>query len=449
MEARELLDLFQGHPVVQKIAGRLRKQAGTKIKLENGIGSLVAFIAGAVGRELNGLQLFVLNDKEEAAYFYNDLLTFYDEERVRFLPSSFRRSGNFEDKDNDSILVRTEVLNALTAKEVGMVVTYTEAMAELSITFLESLLGEYGFERSDFVYEPGQFSIRGSIVDVYSFAEERPVRIDFFGDEVESIRYFDVETQLSEQLIDKVVIVPDLSESTDKNDNVGLTEFLGRETTWWMKNSLLIHDRINSLKELDAGEFLITSDSLFRTIEENSVVEWGPELFFRGEVIRLEAEVQPAVNKQFDLLAEHLLDKQMDRYTVYLCSTNDMQLQRLRDIFSDKGHEVNFVPVEGTIHEGFSDAQIKVCIYTEHQIFDRYQKYRLKTSQIRKGRESITISDLQNLHPGDYVVHIDHGIGRFGGLTKIDNDGKIQEAIRLVYCIKFPSTRERMENRQP
>ena len=163
------------------------------------------------------------------------------------------------------------------------------------------------------------------------------------------------------------------------------------------------------------------------------MVEWGPELFFRGEVIRLEAEVQPAVNKQFDLLAGHLLDKQMDRYTVYLCSTNDMQLQRLRDIFSDKGHEVNFVPVEGTIHEGFSDAQIKVCIYTEHQIFDRYQKYRLKTSQIRKGRESITISELQNLHPGDYVVHIDHGIGRFGGLTKIDNDGKIQEAIRLVY----------------
>ena len=453
MEAKELLDLFQDHPVVQKIANRLRKQTRTKIKLENGIGSLVAFIAAAVGREMKGLQLFVLNDKEEAAYFYNDLLTFYDEENVRFLPSSFRRSGNFEDKDNDSILVRTEVLNALTAKEVGMVVTYTEAMAEkvvskkmladmsmpvikgnkLSITFLESLLGEYGFERNDFVYEPGQFSIRGSIVDVYSFAEERPVRIDFFGDEVESIRYFDVETQLSEQLIDKVVIVPDLSESTDKNDNVGLTEFLGKEATWWMKNSLLIHDRINSLKELDAGEFLITSDSLFRTIEGNSVVEWGPELFFRGEVIRLEAEVQPAVNKQFDLLAGHLLDKQMDRYTVYLCSTNDMQLQRLRDIFSDKGHEVNFVPVEGTIHEGFSDAQIKVCIYTEHQIFDRYQKYRLKTSQIRKGRESITVSELQNLHPGDYVVHIDHGIGRFGGLTKIDNDGKIQEAIRLVY----------------
>ena len=415
--------------------------------------SLVAFIAAAVGREMKELQLFVLNDKEEAAYFYNDLLTFYDEENVRFLPSSFRRTGNFEDKDNDSILVRTEVLNALTAKEVGMVVTYTEAMAEkvvskkmladmsmpvikgnkLSITFLESLLGEYGFERNDFVYEPGQFSIRGSIVDVYSFAEERPVRIDFFGDEVESIRYFDVETQLSEQLIDKVVIVPDLSESTDKNDNVGLTEFIGKETTWWMKNSLLIHDRINSLKELDAGEFLVTSDSLFRTIEGNNVVEWGPELFFRGEVIRLEAEVQPAVNKQFDLLAEHLLDKQMDQYPVYLCSTNDMQLQRLRDIFSDKGHEVNFVPVEGTIHEGFSDAQIKVCIYTEHQIFDRYQKYRLKTSQIRKGRESITISELQNLHPGDYVVHIDHGIGRFGGLAKIDNDGKIQEAIRLVY----------------
>ncbi len=303
MEAKELLNLFQTHPVVQKIADRLQKQTRAKIKLENGIGSLVAFIAAGVSREMRGLQLFVLNDKEEAAYFYNDLLTFYGEENVRFLPSSFRRSGNFEDKDNDSILVRTEVLNALTAKEVGMVVTYTEAMAEkvvskkvladmsmpvgkgdkLSMSFLESLLGEYGFERSDFVYEPGQFSIRGSIVDVYSFAEERPVRIDFFGDEVESIRYFDVETQLSEQLIDRVVIVPDLSESTDRNANVGLTEFLGKETTWWMKNSLLIHDRINSLKELDSGEFLITSDNLFHAIEENSVVEWGPELFFRGK----------------------------------------------------------------------------------------------------------------------------------------------------------------------
>ena len=276
MEAKELLKLFQAHPVVRKITRRLSERPGIKIKLENGIGSIVSFVAASVEQEMKSLQLFVMNDKEEAAYFYNDLLTFFDEENVRFLPSSYRRVGNFEDKDNDSILVRTEVLNALTAKQVSMVVTYTEALAEkvvsktvladmsmpvakgekLSISFLESLLSEYGFERSDFVYEPGQFSIRGSIVDVYSFAEERPVRIDFFGDEVESIRYFDVETQLSEQLIDKVVIVPDLSESTDKNDNVGLTEFLGKEATWLMKNSLLIHDRINSLKELDAGEFL-------------------------------------------------------------------------------------------------------------------------------------------------------------------------------------------------
>lgn len=334
-----------------------------------------------------------------------------------------------------------------------MVVTYTEALAEkvvsktvladmsmpvakgekLSISFLESLLSEYGFERSDFVYEPGQFSIRGSIVDVYSFAEERPVRIDFFGDEVESIRYFDVETQLSEQLSDRVVIVPDLSEATGKDECVGLMEFLGKDTTWWMKNSLLVHDRINTLREEDAGDVLIDAGDLFHSIESNSVIEWGPELYFRGDVLRLEAEVQPAVNKQFDLLAEHLSDKQQNGYSIYLCSTNDMQLQRLRDIFSDKGYAVNFVPVDGTVHEGFSDADVKICVYTEHQIFDRYQKYRLKTTQIRKGREAITISELQNLHPGDYVVHIDHGIGRFGGLTKINNDGREQEAIRLVY----------------
>lgn len=453
MEAKELLRLFQAHPVVQKITRRLSECPGVKVKLENGIGSIISFVAANVEQEMKTLQLFVMNDKEEAAYFYNDLLTFFDEENVRFLPSSYRRTGNFEEKDNDSILVRTEVLNALTAKQVSMVVTYTEALAEkvvskavladmsmpvakgekLSISFLESLLSEYGFERSDFVYEPGQFSIRGSIVDVYSFAEERPVRIDFFGDEVESIRYFDVETQLSEQLIDRVVIVPDLSEATAKDTNVGLTEFLGKDATWWMKNSLLVHDRMNTLKEEDPDNYLMGAEDLFHAIERNSVIEWGPELYFRGDVLRLEADVQPAVNKQFDLLAEHLLDKQENGYAIYLCSTNDMQLQRLRDIFSDKGYAINFVPVEGTVHEGFSDSDVKICVYTEHQIFDRYQKYRLKTSQIRKGRESITISELQNLHPGDYVVHIDHGIGRFGGLTKINNDGREQEAIRLVY----------------
>ena len=445
--------LFRKHPVLDKIAGNLDKRRDVKLRLENGVGSSVSLVAASFVAREGRAGVFVLNDQEEAAYFYNDLLTFFDEAAVRFLPSSYRHAGNFEDKDNDSILVRTEVLNAWTAKQVRMLVTYTEAMAEkvvskktladmsmpvskgdkLSISFLESVLAEYNFERSDFVYEPGQFSIRGSIVDVYSFAEERPVRIDFFGDEVDSVRYFNVETQLTEQVIDSVVIVPDLSDSVKETTGIGLPEFLGEEVVWWMKSALLTHDRVNALRKEDAEGVLCDSDELLRTIARNAVIEWGPESYFGGTVIRMNTELQPVVNKHFDLLAEHLLDKQFDGYTLYLCSTNDRQIQRLRDIFSDKGYKINFLSVDGVVHEGFSDADLKMCVYSEYQIFDRYQKYRLKTTQIRKGRESITISELQSLHPGDYVVHIDHGIGQFGGLTKINNDGKIQEAIRLVY----------------
>ncbi|WP_162835845.1 MULTISPECIES: transcription-repair coupling factor [Porphyromonadaceae] len=453
LEARELLQLFQKHPVVDEIRKSLNGCPDVKLKIENGVGSVLSFIAAVLGKESEGVQLFVLNDKEEAAYFYNDLLFLLGEEKLRFLPASFRRSGNFEDKDNDSILVRTEVLNALVDKQVGWVVTYTEALAEkvvnkevladmsmpvskgdkLSISFLEDLLSEYNFERSDFVYEPGQFSIRGSIVDIYSFAEERPVRLDFFGDEVESIRYFDVETQLSEQQIERIVLVPDLSETVDGGKSGTLAEFLGKGVIWWLKNTFLIRDRLNTLKQDDPGDLLVVADDLLQMVGKCPVVEWGSDLYFRGQVLRMETELQPAVNKQFDLLAEHLQSKQREGYTLCVCSNNEMQLQRLRDIFSDKGYIVNFKSVEGTIHEGFCDVQLRICIYTEHQIFDRYHKYRLKTTQIRKGRESITISELQNLHPGDYVVHVDHGIGRFGGLVKINNDGREQEAIRLVY----------------
>lgn len=438
---------------MQTLLKGLSENAQAKFKIENGVGSVLPFIAAILGQERESVQVFVLNDKEEAAYFYNDLLFLLGEERVRFLPSSYRRAGNFEEKDNDSILVRTEVLNALIAKEVTFIVTYTEGIAEkvvsqktltdmsmvvtkgdkLSISFLESLLSEYNFERNDFVYEPGQFSIRGSIVDVYSYAEERPVRLDFFGDEVESIRYFDVETQLSEQQIERLVIVPDLSDSMNKSNSGGLVEFLGSRAIWWIRNTLLIHDRMNTLKQEDPDDLLIDGKHYIQSIESCGVIEWGADLYFRGKVLRLETELQPTVNKQFNLLAEHLEQQQKEGYLLCICSNNEMQLQRLRDIFSDKGYAINFRPVEGTIHEGFRDSQLRVCIYTEHQIFDRYHKYKLRTTQIRKGRESITISELQNLHPGDYVVHVDHGIGRFGGLVKLNNDGKEQEAIRLVY----------------
>ncbi len=202
---------------------------------------------------------------------------------------------------------------------------------------------------------------------------------------------------------------------------------------WWIKNGLFLNDRIKALRK-DAPEGILTDETqLFEYIDGCGVVEWGPDMYFRGETVDVKCEAQPVVNKKFELLADILQIKQEAGYEIFICSTNEMQLRRLRDIFSDKGYNIRFTSLEGVVHEGFADEQMRICVYTEHQIFDRYHKYRLQTTRIRKGRESITLSELQNLHPGDYVVHVDHGIGRFGGLVKINNNGKEQEAIRLVY----------------
>lgn len=400
-----------------------------------------------------GFRVVVLDDREEAAYFYNDVLAFADGKKVCFLPSSYRRTIHPDEKDNDSVLLRTEVLDSVANGEAQMIVTYPEALAErvvakdvlrkmsmtvrkgdkLSISFVENLLSEYGFERSDFVYEPGQYSIRGSIIDVYSYAEELPVRIDFFGDEVESLRFFDVETQLSDQLTEAVSLVPDLSNLEEGYACTDLFAYFTEKPVWWIKNGLFLNDKIKALRKEAPDGILTDETQLFEYIDGCGVVEWGPDMYFRGESVDVKCDAQPVVNKKFELLADTLQMKQEAGYEIFVCSTNEMQLRRLQDIFSDKGYAIRFTHLEGVVHEGFSDEQMRICVYTEHQIFDRYHKYRLQTARIRKGRESITLSELQNLHPGDYVVHVDHGIGRFGGLVKLNNNGKEQEAIRLVY----------------
>lgn len=451
MEIKDLLQKYLTSPVVEKLTPRLKGER--KFRLVNNAGSVTAFILSAMTETRPGFRVVVLSDREEAAYFYNDILAFTEEQKVSFLPSSYRRTLQREEKDNDSVLVRTEVLKNIANRRTEMLITYPEALAErvvdkkvmdrmsmvlhrgdkVSVSFIENLLAEYGFERSDFVYEPGQFSIRGSIIDVYSFAEERPVRIDFFGDEVESIRFFDVETQLSEMQIENFSIVPDLSNATEEYEFTDLFHYFTEQPVWWIENGLFLYDKIKSLR-LEAEEGILTPENiLMEYIDRCSVVEWGSDIYFRGETVDAKCEAQPVVNKRFDLLAEMLQTKQNAGYTLYVCSTNEMQIQRLRDIFSDKGYDIRFIHLNGVVHEGFSDEMLRIGVYTEHQIFDRYHKYKLQTTRIRKGRESITLGELQNLHPGDYVVHVDHGIGRFGGLVKIENNGKEQEAIRLVY----------------
>ena len=455
MNTKDLLQKYLSARVIGKLTSKLTSAGDRKYKLINNAGSVTPLLIGAMRITRPGIRIVVLNDREEAAYFYNDVVAFADEKQIAFLPSSYRRMVKEEEKDNDSVLVRTEVLSNLSNGTIDTLITFPEALAEkvvdrsvltdmsmvvkqgeqLSISFIENLLVEYGFDRNDFVYEPGQFSIRGSIVDVYSFAEEQPVRIDFFGDEVESIRFFDVETQLSEQRVEQVSIVPDLSGLSEAGNckHTDLFSYFSLKPVWWIKNGMFLHDKVKALNG-EAGEHLITSEEvLMDYIDSCPVVEWGPDMYFRGETVDVGCEAQPPTNKHFDLLAETLQSRQANRYQLYICSNNEMQIQRIRDIFKDKGYQLDFTWLEGVIHEGFSDANEKISIYTEHQIFDRYHKYRLQTTRIRQGRESITLSELQNLHPGDYVVHIDHGIGRFGGLVKINNDGKEQEAIRLVY----------------
>lgn len=455
MNTKDLLQKYLSAKVISKLTSKLTSAGDRKYKLINNAGSVTPLLIGAMRKTRPGLRVVVLNDREEAAYFYNDVVAFADEKQIAFLPSSYRRVIKEEEKDNDSVLVRTEVLNNINNGEVDTLITFPEALAErvvdrtvleemsmvvnqgdkLSISFVENLLAEYGFERSDFVYQPGQFSIRGSIVDVYSFAEEQPVRIDFFGDEVESVRFFDVETQLSDRRLERVSIVPDLSglSETGNYKHTDLFSYFSVQPVWWIKNGMYLHDKVKALYG-EAEEGLVSSETvLMDYIDSCPVVEWGPDMYFRGETVDVESESQPPTNKHFDLLAETLQSRQANGYQLYICSANEMQIQRIRDIFKDKGYPIDFTWLEGVIHEGFSDAKEKICVYTEHQIFDRYHKYRLQTTRIRQGRESITLNELQNLHPGDYVVHIDHGIGRFGGLVKINNDGKEQEVIRLVY----------------
>ncbi len=513
MELRDIFDLYDGCGLIEKMSATYASNHNFKYRLQNVAGSQPALYIASLAKSLGVIQVVLISDREDAAYLYNDLTALDTSLRVAFLPSSYRRTINPEERDGDSILVRTEVLDMLRRGTVDILVSFPEAFAErvidkgelersskilkrgdtISITSLEEFLYDSGFERCDFVYEPGQFSIRGGIVDIYSYSEERPVRVEFFGDNIDTIRYFDVETQLSADTIESLSVVPDMSRQDGEYSFTDITSWLPERVCWWLQNGLYFYDKISSLRrenpaptdqatateseqltssksrsskkrnqsttnasDLEAiaaggqlstttqtpasaeqtpstADLLTDAQLLITQIERGFVAEWGPDLYFRGAELDLGGEPQPVINKKFDLLADTLRIKVENGCSLYICSTNEMQIARIREIFSDMGYDIPFTAVNGTLHGGFTDKNLNCCIFTEHQIFDRYHKYRLQSATIRKGRESISLNDLKELHPGDYVVHVDHGIGRFGGLTKIDVGGREQEAIRLVY----------------
>ncbi len=465
MTIKEFLTLFEEHPGLKNTTSALKVHKNLIWKdLKGSSISLMSLLcAQAVGKRV----ILVYEEKEEAAQVQNDLETFAGKGKVFFLPSAFKRSIAHGQPDAESSLIRTEALNNFfdpQAKE-NVIVTYPEALAEkvfepselsenvlqmkvgeeLSLEFIEEMLQTYGFELVDFVYQPGQYAIRGSIIDVFSYAADWPYRIDFFGDEIESIRSFDIETQLSKDQKNEVKIIPDLNDETMFHKRAAITNLIGEETIFIVNNPAYYKSKLEQTIEMAQNNKVAVSEEYNIDFDAALIAEEDIEFiqkpFFsiqtnRGKiheakVVEFDTSLQPSFNKNFQLIAENLSQNTEAGFRNIIVSTQRNQIERLQHIFNEIDGNVNFEPLIGRLHRGFIDHQLQIAVYTDHQIFDRYQRFQLK--QRFKKKEAISLKELTSLHPGDYVVHIDHGVGQFGGLQKIDINGKPQEAIKLIY----------------
>ncbi len=464
MRYNQITEYFKNHPVVPDLIDAVNDDKTSAIGLEGLTGSSKAILLSIVYGATQTTHVAILPEKEDAAYFYNDLVSLLGDDSVFFFPSTYKRSVQYEQTEPANIVLRTEVLNHLaTGKRKGIIVTYPESVMEkvvsrrnlkkntlnisrgdrLSLEFLEEILHEYNFERTDFVYEPGQYAIRGSIADVFSYSADLPYRIDFFGEEVDSIRSFNTDDQLSVDTLKQVAIIPNIQDISIEEIKDSFTDFLPPSSFIWIEDAPFIKDKINSIfsqtvQREDAGqirdkkEIVMTGNSFFDYVKKFRTVEIGRHEIFKNEkIFEFHTEPQPVFNKNFQLLSEKLISNNSNDYLTYIISESESQIQRLRDIFAEINPEVSFETLPVNLHGGFTDNDLKISLYTDHQIFDRYHKFRIKGYFTRK--ESISVKELTGLNPGDYVVHIDHGIGKFGGLEKIEVNGKIQEAIKLVY----------------
>ena len=415
--------------------------------------------------------VFVLNDLEEAGYFYHDLTQVLGTDRILFFPSSFRRAIKYGQKDAANEVLRTEVLSRLQRGEQGLcIVTYPDALAEkvvsrqelndkmlklhkgemVDLTFITDVLHSYGFEYVNYVYEPGQYALRGSLIDVFSFSSEYPYRIDFFGDEVESIRTFEVDTQLSREKKEEIVIVPDLVVTGDVS--ASFLDFLPKNTLLAMRDFLWLRERIQTVyEEALAPQAVVAqeSDEEGSTRLEGKLIDGSAFTLQALDFRRLEfgnnptgtpdakvtfdTAAQPIFHKNFDLVAQSFTDFLDKGYTLYICSDSTKQTARIRSIFEDRGDKISFIGVERTLHEGFVDNTLRLCIFTDHQLFDRFHKYNLKSDKARVGKVALSLKELSQFTPGDFVVHTDHGVGRFAGLVRIPNGDTTQEVMKIVY----------------
>ena len=497
MDIQDIKQLYAKAPGTVALCKLLQENRGSNIFLQGQQASATPLLFAAVATEIKQTFLFVLQDADEAGYFYHDLTQVMGTQNVLFFPSSFKRSVKYGQRDSANEILRTEVLARVSARdkqatESLLIISYPEALSELvvskqhlderrlslktgqqqiDITDIAHKLREYGFQEVDYVYEPGQYSVRGSILDVYSFSCENPFRIDFFGREIDTIRTFEVQDQLSKDKLNEIEIVPELATLT--TERVSFLNFLPSNSVMVYKDFAYIRDVIahvydegyskqaiteqlegateieqkQIINELNKEKTLLSPSQFaqqaatFRTIEfgihAGKTSSSALQKETKYDIIKFKITPQPLFHKNFDLLVDSLDDYILQGYKLYILADSDKQNQRLKDIFADmdsqKAKSIVFEPVNKTLHEGFADDGLKCCFFTDHQIFDRYHKYNLKSDGARAGKMALTMKELQEMEPGDFIVHVDFGIGKFGGLVRVPAGNSYQEMIRIIY----------------
>ena len=482
MTLADLCGLYGGLAQTKALIKELAGKRGGNVFLQGLRASSAPLLFSALAQKSGKpCLLVILNDQEEAAYFYHDMVQTMGDADVLYFPSAYRRAVKYGQKDDASEILRTEVLSRLTTIEPGnatlVIVTSADALAEKVVSKssledksiqvhtgetldreeLQNLLLELGFNRVDYVYEPGQFALRGSILDVFSFSSEYPFRLDFFGDDIDSIRQFSVDTQLSTDKKESVVIVPDMDKV--EGAQVSLMDFLPQDTVMAVKDLLLTADRMTTvanevadneslaarmrIAEANASAeatanvempSLLTSEDFLRKTTQFRVVEFGNKpTGVASATITFDTTPQPLFHKNFELVSKTLTDYIVQGYKIYILTDNPKQGDRLHDIFTERGENIQFTTIGKTLHEGFADGLLKCCFFTDHQIFDRYHKYNLRSERARNGKVALTLKELQEFQIGDYVVHMDHGVGKFGGLVRVPQGGGYQEKIKIIY----------------
>jgi transcription-repair coupling factor (superfamily II helicase) len=492
MSVKDLLEQYQNTPRLFQLADRCSFAQPQKIFLKNLQGSSSQFVVASAFLHPSFAQLnhlIILNDAEEAAYFHNTLENLTDALDIFYFPSSFKNRKNYQLLNSSHVMLRTEALTKFASPlstngregpgvRRKVLVTYPEALFEkvvkpdtltsniihirsgdrLDVEQLLLKLAEYGFERTDFVYEPGQFAIRGGILDIYSFGNEKPYRIELYGNDVDSIRIVDPETQLSERKLLQLTIIPNAETQFTSEDRISLFDFLPENTVVWIQDYELCREQLADCEE-DLLAFLsmmnesgamtreadadkiekkrITADDFISTVSlkeeltKKHLVEFGYQSHLANYEIEFHTKEQPVFNRQFDLLIRDLKSWEAKKFQLYIFAENPKQLERLQSIFDDLNAEIVFNPVNTSIHEGFIDEDQKIVCYTDHQVFQRYHKYKVK--QAYNKNKALTLRTLRELQPGDFVTHIDHGVGVFSGLQKLEINGRLQEAVRLIY----------------